>query len=377
MPDDRSPVRTSPSRPAERADAPSPDLQIAVIAGDGVGPEVTSEALKALRVAGTRFGFAVDTTSYDLGGQRYLRTGDVLPDTVLGELSEHDAILLGAVGTPDVPPGVLERGLLLRLRFAFDQYINLRPVRLLPGVTSPVAGLTPDRCDLIVVRENTEGVYAGAGGLVYRDTPAEVATQESINTRRGVERVVRFAITTAQRRRRRLTLCHKTNVLTFAGDLWQRTTDDVAADHPDVEVDYVHVDAACLYLVTDPGRFDVIVTDNLFGDIITDLGAAVQGGMGLAASGNLNPSREAPSMFEPVHGSAPDIAGTGQANPVAAVLSVALCLEHLGHDKAAAAIEDAVAAILPQLATMGGDDMGYSTKEIGDRIAQAVASGAS
>jgi 3-isopropylmalate dehydrogenase len=354
----------------------STDLQIAVIAGDGVGPEVTNEALKSLRVAATRFGFAVDTTTYDLGGQRYLRTGDVLPDSVLDELAEHDAILLGAVGTPDVPPGVLERGLLLRLRFAFDQYVNLRPVRLLPGVDSPVAGLRPEQCDLVVVRENTEGAYSGAGGTLYRGTPAEVATQESINTRHGVERVVRFAFGLAGRRRSELTLCHKTNVLTYAGDLWQRTVDEVAADHPEVTVTYTHVDAACLYLVTDPGRFDIVVTDNLFGDIITDLGAAVQGGMGLAASGNLNPTGSAPSMFEPVHGSAPDIAGTGQANPVAAVLSVALCLEHLGHHKAAAAVDDAVAAILPQLGSMGGDRMGYSTKEIGDRIAQAVASSA-
>jgi 3-isopropylmalate dehydrogenase len=352
-------------------------LQIAVVAGDGVGPEVTAEALKSLRVAANRFGFTIDTTTYDLGGRRYLRTGEVLPDPVMDELAEHDAILLGAVGTPDVPPGVLERGLLLKLRFAFDQYVNLRPVRLLPGVTSPVADLAPEDCDLVVVRENTEGAYVGAGGTLYRDTPAEVATQESINTRRGVERVVRYAFELAGRRDGRLTLCHKTNVLTHAGDLWKRTVDDVAADHPEATVDYVHVDAACLYLVTDPGRFDVVVTDNLFGDIITDLGAAVQGGMGLAASGNLNPTGAYPSMFEPVHGSAPDIAGTGQANPVAAILSVALCLDHLGHDKAASAVEDAVAAILPQLATMGGDSMGYSTKEIGDRIAQAVASGAS
>jgi 3-isopropylmalate dehydrogenase len=295
---------------------------------------------------------------------------------VLDELRDHDAILLGAVGTPDVPPGILERGLLLRLRSAFDQYVNLRPVRLLPGVESPVAGLTPERCDLVVVRENTEGSYAGAGGVVYRDTPHEIATQESLNTRHGVERVVRYAFELAERRKRRLTLCHKTNVLTFAGDLWQRTVDAVAADHPTVDVDYVHVDAACLYMVSAPERFDVVVTDNLFGDIITDLGAAIQGGLGLAASGNLNPERTAPSMFEPVHGSAPDIAGSGQANPVAAVLSAALCLEHLGQDKAAIAVEDAVGVVLPQLAAMGGVEMGYSTKEIGDRIAQAVASGA-
>jgi 3-isopropylmalate dehydrogenase len=295
---------------------------------------------------------------------------------VLDELRDHDAILLGAVGTPDVPPGILERGLLLRLRSAFDQYVNLRPVRLLPGVESPVAGLTPERCDLVVVRENTEGSYAGAGGVVYRGTPHEIATQESLNTRHGVERVVRYAFELAERRKRRLTLCHKTNVLTFAGDLWQRTVDAVAADHPTVDVDYVHVDAACLYMVSAPERFDVVVTDNLFGDIITDLGAAIQGGLGLAASGNLNPERTAPSMFEPVHGSAPDIAGSGQANPVAAVLSAALCLEHLGQDKAAIAVEDAVGVVLPQLAAMGGVEMGYSTKEIGDRIAQAVASGA-
>jgi 3-isopropylmalate dehydrogenase len=352
------------------------DLQIALIPGDGVGPEVTAEAIKALRVAATRFGFSVDTITYDLGGRRYLRTGDLLPDPVLAELAEHDAILLGAVGTPEVPPGVLERGLLLRLRFAFDQYVNLRPVRLLPGVESPIGGLTPERCDLVVVRENTEGAYAGAGGVLYKGSLSEVATQESLNTRRGVERVVRFAFSLADRRRRHLTLCHKTNVLTYAGDLWQRTVDLVADDHPGVDVDYVHVDAACLYLVNEPERFDVVVTDNLFGDIITDLGAAIQGGLGLAASGNLNPEHTSPSMFEPVHGSAPDIAGTGQANPVAAVLSVALCLEHLGHDKAAAAVEDAVGVVLPQLPAMGGVDMGYSTKEIGDRIAQAIATGA-
>jgi 3-isopropylmalate dehydrogenase len=352
------------------------DLQIALIPGDGVGPEVTAEAIKALRVAAMRFDFNVETTSYDLGGERYLRTGEVLPDPVLTELREHDAVLLGAVGTPEVPPGVLERGLLLRLRFEFDQYVNHRPVRLLPGVESPIADLTPERCDLVVVRENTEGAYAGAGGFLYKGTPREVATQESLNTRHGVERVVRYAFELAQRRERRLTLCHKTNVLTYAGDLWQRTVDAVSADHPGIEVDYVHVDAACLHLINTPERFDVIVTDNLFGDIITDLGAAIQGGLGLAASGNLNPEHAAPSMFEPVHGSAPDIAGTGQANPVAAVLSVALCLEHLGQDKAAVAVEDAVGVVLPQLAAMGGVEMGYSTKEIGDRIAQAVASGA-
>jgi 3-isopropylmalate dehydrogenase len=346
--------------------------RIAVIGGDGVGPEVTAQAVKAVRTAADRFGFAVDTTDYDLGGSRYLRTGEVLPDPLEQELAAHDAILLGAVGTPEVPPGVLERGLLLRLRFAFDLYVNLRPVKLFPGVPSPVAGLTPDRCDLMVVRENTEGLYAGAGGVVYRDTPAEVATQESLNTRRGIERVVRDAFARAEGRRRRLTLCHKTNVLTYAGDLWQRTVNAVAAEFPDVITDYVHVDAACLYLVTQPERFDVVVTDNLFGDIITDLGAAVQGGLGLAASGNLDPTRTHPSMFEPVHGSAPDIAGKGWANPVAAVLSAAMCLEHLGEREAAAALERAAAGVLPELHAMGGEGMGYSTDELGDRIASAV-----
>jgi 3-isopropylmalate dehydrogenase len=349
---------------------------LAVIGGDGVGPEVTGQALKALRAAADRFGFAVTTTDYDLGGERYLRTGEVLPETVIEELRRHDAILLGAVGTPDVPPGVLERGLLLKLRFTFDQYVNWRPVKLYEGVPTPIAGLTPERCDLVVVRENTEGLYAGAGGSLYRGTPAEVATQESLNTRHGVERVVRFAFDQAQARRKQLTLCHKTNVLTFAGDLWQRTVDAVAADYPDVRTDYVHVDAMCLYLVQSPERFDVVVTDNLFGDIVTDLGAAVQGGLGLAASGNLNPAKTTPSMFEPVHGSAPDIAGKGWANPVAAVLSAAMCLAHLGEQKAADAVEAAAAHQLTTLGGMAGAAMGYSTEEIGDRIAADIAQGA-
>ena len=349
------------------------DYQIAVIGGDGVGPEVLSEATKALDAAAARFGFGVDRVDFDLGGGRYLRTGEVLPDSVEEELARFDAILLGAVGTPDVPPGVLERGLLLKLRFDFDQYINLRPVKLYPGVPSPIAHLEPENCDLLVVRENTEGLYAGAGGLLRKGTPAEVATQESLNTRMGVERTVRFAFEKALTRNNHLTLCHKTNVLTFAGDLWQRTTDEVAADYPDVTVDYVHVDAACLYLVNDPQRFDVMVTDNLFGDIITDLGAAVQGGLGLAASGNLDPERRGPSMFEPVHGSAPDIAGNGWANPVAAVLSVAMCLDHLGETAASRAVEEAAVSVLPELKTMGGPDMGMSTTEIGDVIASRVA----
>ena len=349
--------------------------RIAVIAGDGVGPEVTAQALKALRAAADRFGFAVDVTEYDLGGARYLATGEVLPDAVVSELAGHDAMLLGAVGTPEVPPGVLERGLLLRLRALFDQFVNLRPVKLYPGVQSPIAGLTPQRCDLLVVRENTEGLYAGAGGTVYRGTDREVATQESLNTHHGVQRVVRDAFERAVVRRGHVTLCHKTNVLQFAGDLWQRTFDQVAADFPAVTTDYVHVDAMCLYLVTQPERFDVVVTDNLFGDIVTDLGAAIQGGLGLAASGNLDPTRRNPSMFEPVHGSAPDIAGLGWANPVAAVLSAAMCLAHLGEAKAAVAVEEAAAAVLPRLGAMGGERMGYSTTAIGDQIATTIAGG--
>jgi len=345
---------------------------LAVIGGDGVGPEVIAQARKALRAAADRFGFAVETTDYDLGGQRWLRTGEVLPEAVLEELADHDVILLGAVGTPEVPPGVLERGLLLELRFSFDQYVNLRPVRLFDGVPSPIAGLTPDQCDLVIVRENTEGLYAGAGGILYRGTPAEVATQESLNTRRGVERVVRDAFTRAAARRGHLTLCHKTNVLTFAGDLWQRTVNELAADFPGVATDYVHVDAMCLYLITAPERFDVIVTDNLFGDIIADVGAAVQGGLGLAASGNIDPTRTSPSMFEPVHGSAPDIARKGWANPVAAVLSAAMLLAHLGEVEAATAVEAAVAEALPKLGAMAGPGMGASTDEIGDRIAAAI-----
>jgi 3-isopropylmalate dehydrogenase len=346
--------------------------RIAVISGDGVGPEVVDQALTALAAASELFGFEVATNHYDLGSKRYLATGEVLPVTVQDELAGHDAILLGAVGSPEVAPGVLERGLLLKLRFDFDLYVNLRPVKLYPGVTSPIAGLTPDNCDLVVVRENTEGPYAGGGGVLRKNTPAEVATQDSLNTYLGVERVVRFAYDQAARRGGHLTLCHKTNVLAYAGDLWQRTFNQVGTEFPTVRTDYAHVDAACLYLVTDPGRFDVIVTDNLFGDIITDLGAAIQGGLGLAASGNLNPTHQFPSIFEPVHGSAPDLAGRGWANPVAAVLSLAMCLRYLGEADAADAVEAAAISVLPELKTMGGPDMGMSTAEIGAAIATRI-----
>ncbi len=345
---------------------------LAVIDGDGVGPEVTRQALKALDAASGRFGFEFETTPYDLGGHRYLTTGEVLPDSVQAELDEHDAILLGAVGTPEVPPGVLERGLLLKLRFDFDLYINHRPVKLYPGVPTPIAGLTPDRCDMVIVRENTEGLYAGAGGFLRRGTPHEVATQESINTRLGAERAIRYAFELAADRGQHVTVCHKTNVLNYAADLWWRTAQDVGTEFPGVDLDYVHVDAMCLYLVTSPERFDVVVTDNLFGDIITDLGAAVQGGMGLAASANLNPERLHPSIFEPVHGSAPDIAGRGWANPIASVLSAAVCLDHLGQPQAAGALENAVAAVIPLLRSMGGPDMGMSTDEVGDKIAALI-----
>jgi len=323
---------------------------IAVIGGDGIGPEVVAEALGVVRAAGVD----LDSVAYDLGGDRYLRTGEVLPDGVLDELRNVDAVLLGAVGTPAVAPGILERGLLLRLRFDLDLYVNLRPF----------AGTGPGGpIDAVVVRENTEGIYAGEGGFLRKGTPFEIATQGSVNTRRGVERCVRFAFGLAESRpRRHLTLVHKTNVLSFAGDLWQRTFDEVATEHPDVSTAYCHVDAACIHLVESPSRFDVIVTDNLFGDILTDLAGAVTGGIGLAASANLNPDRTGPSLFEPVHGSAPDIAGTGTANPLAAIRSAAMMLEFLGEAAAAVRIEDACA-------TPSG---AATTAAIGDAIAERV-----
>ncbi|MEU8182202.1 3-isopropylmalate dehydrogenase [Micromonospora sp. NPDC049044] len=336
--------------------------RIAVVAGDGIGPEVVAQARKVLDAVLP----GVQATEYDLGAARWHRTGEVLPDSVLTELAGHDAILLGAVGDPTVPPGVLERGLLLKLRFAFDQYVNLRPSRLWPGVAGPLGSVKPGEVDLVVVREGTEGLYAGAGGSLHRDTPAEVATEESLNTRHGVERVIRDAFARAARReRRKVTLVHKTNVLTHAGSLWARTFDAVAAEHPDVATEYQHVDAAAMFLVTQPQRYDVVVTDNLFGDILTDIAAAVTGGIGLAASGCINPEGAYPSMFEPVHGSAPDIAGRGIADPVAAVLSVALLLEQLGHTEAAIRVNAAVAAELASR-TPGAT---LRTEEVGDRLA--------
>ncbi|MFT4394904.1 3-isopropylmalate dehydrogenase [Gordonia lacunae] len=335
-------------------------MKLAVIAGDGIGPEVITEALGVLESVVP----AVSTTEFDLGARRYHRNGELLTEDDLESLRRHDAILLGAIGDPSVPSGVLERGLLLTMRFALDHHVNLRPSRRFPGVSSPLAG-DPD-IDFVVVREGTEGPYTGNGGAIRVGTPNEVATEVSVNTRFGVERVVRNAFQRAQQRRKKLTLVHKTNVLTFAGSMWSRAVDEVGAEFPDVTTDYCHVDAATIYLVTDPGRFDVIVTDNLFGDIITDIAAAVSGGIGLAASGNIDATGANPSMFEPVHGSAPDIAGQGKADPTAAILSVALLLQHLGDDDAAARIEKAVAA---DLADRSGT---FSTAEIGTRIRERL-----
>ncbi|MFC4562882.1 3-isopropylmalate dehydrogenase [Nocardiopsis mangrovi] len=346
-------------------------VKLAVIPGDGIGPEVVAEGLKVLSAAAPAHDLALETTEYELGAKRWHATGETLPDSVEEELRGHEAILLGAVGDPTVPSGVLERGLLLRLRFSFAHYVNLRPVRLYPGVATPLAGTVPEDIDMLVVREGTEGPYAGMGGVMRKGTPGEIATQDSVNTRFGVERVVRYAFAkAAQRPRKKLTLVHKDNVLTFAGELWQRVVREVGAEYPQVAVDYLHVDAATMFFVTQPGRFDVVVTDNLFGDILTDLGAAVAGGIGLAASGNINPENAFPSMFEPVHGSAPDIAGRGVADPTATILSSALLLDHLGLPDAAGRIERAVAEDLQARAKDGGE---RSTPRIGDDIARRVA----
>jgi 3-isopropylmalate dehydrogenase len=342
-------------------------FKLAVVGGDGIGPEVTGEALKVLRAATPDVTW--ETTDYDLGARRYHKSGETLPDSVLEEIRAHDAIQLGAIGDPSVPSGVLERGLLLRLRFELDHYVNLRPVRLYPGVASPLAKGTPETIDMVVVREGTEGPYTGAGGVMRRGTPQELATQESYNTAFGVERVARYAFSLAQGRpRRKLTLVHKTNVLTFAGDLWQRTVNAVAKEFPEVSVEYQHVDAASMFFVSQPERFDVIVTDNLFGDILTDLGAAIAGGIGLAASGNIKPEKTSPSMFEPVHGSAPDIAGQSKADPTAAILSAGMLCAHLGLSAAAAKIEQAVSDDVLARASR----LARSTVEVGDDIAKRV-----
>jgi 3-isopropylmalate dehydrogenase len=343
-------------------------INLAVIPGDGIGPEVVAEGLKVLEAVAGRHDVTFARSRYDLGAQRWHATGETLPDSVLAEIRGHDAILLGAVGDPSVPSGVLERGLLLKLRFELDHHVNLRPVRLYPGVPTPLAGKRPADIDMVVVREGTEGPYAGSGGFLRRGTPHEVATEESLNTAFGVERVVRDAFTRAGRRpRKHVTLVHKNNVLTHAGDLWTRTFNRVAVEFPDIATEYLHVDAASMFFVTNPERFDVVVTDNLFGDIITDIGAAIAGGIGRAASGNLDVSGANPSMFEPVHGSAPDIAGQQKADPTATVLSIAMLLDHVGLDKAASEVEQAVS---DDLAARG--DGVRSTAQIGDALAAAV-----
>jgi 3-isopropylmalate dehydrogenase len=351
------------------APSPAQSLKLAVVPGDGIGQEVTAEALKVLEVAAPA-DVKFEQTRYDLGAERYLATGEVLPDSVLEEIRGHDAILLGAVGgkpnDPNLPPGILERGLLLKLRFELDHYVNLRPSRLFPGIPSPLAD--PGDIDFVVVREGTEGPYTGNGGALRVGTPAEVATEVSVNTAFGIERVIRDAYARAQRRtRKKLTLVHKTNVLVNAGSVWWRLFESVGREYPDVTTDYMHIDAAMIFMTTDPARFDVIVTDNLFGDIITDLAAAITGGIGLAASGNVNPDRTAPSMFEPVHGSAPDIAGQQKADPTAAILSVSLMLDHLGYADAAAVIEKAV---IDDLSERTGTPR--RTPEVGDAIAARV-----
>lgn len=349
--------------------------RIAVIPGDGTGPEVTQEAVKALQALTSNEKFEVQLTYFDLGGARYLRTGEVLPAGTLDELKTHDAILLGAIGHPDVKPGILEKGLLLELRFQLDQYINLRPVILYPGVETPLKDKGPDDIDFVVVRENTEGLYTGSGGFLRKGTPHEVAIQESINTRSGVERCLRFAFDYCRRRnkRKKLTLCGKTNVLTYAFDLWERVFHEVAREYPDIQTDYAHVDATCMWMVKNPEWFDVIVTDNMFGDIITDLGAMIQGGMGIAAGGNLNPGGV--SMFEPIGGSAPKYTGKNIINPLAAVGAVQMLLEHLGEEKAAKRLEGAIRQIVRKdLKSLSAGQMGYSTTEVGDLVVKYVSS---
>jgi len=367
-------VTDSAAQPATipGSDAGSASIKLAVIRGDGIGPEVVTEGLKVL-AAVTGPG-ALATIDYDLGAARWQRTGEVLPDSVLAELAEADAILLGAVGAApdaqDVPSGLLERGLLLKLRFSFDHYVNLRPSRLFPGVPTPLADdvVAGKQIDFVVVREGTEGLYVGNGGVVRAGTPAEIATEVSVNTAYGVERVIRDAFDRATRRRNKITLVHKHNVLAHAGGLWRRLFESVAREYPSVTTDYLHVDAATIFLATDPARFDVLVTDNLFGDILTDLAAAVTGGIGLAASGNINPEKLFPSMFEPVHGSAPDIAGRGIADPTATILSVSLLLDHLGLVDEAARVEKAVVADIASRARRGT----RTTSQIGDAIAAEV-----
>jgi len=345
------------------------NYRIAVMPGDGTGPEVVREAVKVAQAVATMERFKLELVHYDLGGDRYLSTGEILPSSVLDELRGFDAILLGAIGHPDVKPGILEKGLLLELRFQLDQYINLRPVILYPGVETPLKDKGPDDVNFVVVRENTEGLYAGAGGFLRKGTPHEVAVQESINTRMGAERCIRYAFEYCRRRNRgrKLTLCGKTNVLTYAFDLWERAFYDVAKEFPDIQTDYAHVDATCMWMVKNPEWFDVIVTDNMFGDIITDLGAMIQGGMGIAAGGNINP--KGVSMFEPIGGSAPKYTGMNIINPLAAIAAAQMMLDHLREENAAHRIEEAIKKVLAgKLKSLAAGKMGYSTSEVGDLV---------
>ena len=350
--------------------------KIAVIPGDGTGPEVTAEAVKVLAATAKRCGFKYESTEFDFGGDRYLRSGEVLPDTAVDELRQFDAILLGAIGHPDVQPGILEKGILLRLRFEMDLYINLRPVKLYPGVDTPLKDKGPEDIDFVVVRENTEGLYTGTGGFIKKGTPDEIAVQESVNTRKGVERCLRYAFEYTRKRARRKTLmlCGKTNVLTYAFDLWERVFHEVGgADYPDIRRDYAHVDATCMWMVKNPEWFDVIVTDNMFGDIITDLGAMIQGGMGIAAGGNINPGTV--SMFEPIGGSAPKYTGKNLINPMAAICACQMMLDHLGEADAAARVDRAIADVVSnKLQSMQAGRMGYSTSQVGDLVAEAATS---
>ena len=349
--------------------------KIGVIPGDGTGPEVTVEALKCLEAASSKFGFKYETTEFDFGGERYMRTGETLPDEALDDLRQFRAILLGAIGHPDVKPGILEKGILLKARFALDQYINLRPVKLYPNVECPLKDKGPEDIDFVVVRENTEGLYAGAGGYLKQGTPDEIAVQESINTRKGVERCLRYAFELTRKRdqEKTLTLCGKTNVLTFAFDMWERAFHEIGdADYPDIKRDYAHVDATVMWMVKNPEWFDVIVTDNMFGDIITDLGAMIQGGMGIAAGGNINP--EGVSMFEPIGGSAPKYTGQGVINPIACIAACQMMLDTLGETEAAAAVEKAIIDVVgTKLKSMSAGQMGYNTSEVGDLVAEAIA----
>ena len=348
--------------------------KIAVLPGDGTGPEVVAEGIKVLKAAAAKRGFKLDLTNFDLGGERYLKTGEILPDSALNELRKFKAIFLGAIGHPDVKPGILEKGLLLRLRFELDQYINLRPVKLYAGVDTPLKGKGPEDIDFVVVRENTEGLYAGAGGTLKKGTADEVAVQESINTRKGVERCIRYAFeyTKKRNKRKKLTLCGKTNVLTYAFDLWERAFNEVKKEYPDITTDYAHVDATTMWMVKNPEWFDVIVTDNMFGDIITDLGAMIQGGMGIAAGGNINP--QGTSMFEPIGGSAPKYTGKNVINPLAAICAGGMLLEHIGEEDAALDIEKAVMkAVSKDIKNLGAGKMGMTTTEVGDLISKYVA----